>query len=133
MFYKKFLSHFGVEYKMKLTAEETGILKLNIIMVDDTTYQWIDSNDFDIVELAKQLGLDINKRIKAKITLQLVLEPCFFCERPTTGDKLCDRCEAAVCDKCAKILKIKEIEKRLCPLCYEKEKEQLQQLQQPKL
>jgi len=98
-------------------AEATGVLRYNLMVIDDTTREWIDSPDFTFAKLAREIGVGMNRNVKAKVTLELVLEPCLFCGAPTTGDHLCEECQIILCEKCAKTHQ----GKRLCPKCYNKQ------------
>lgn len=106
---------------MKVKVEDTGVFSLNAVVVNETIYEWIDAEEFSLAELAKQIGIDLDHKVKVKIVLQVVLEPCLYCGKPATGQQLCDRCHAVVCDACAKLIKTEnEANKRLCPLCHNK-------------
>jgi hypothetical protein len=93
-----------------------GILTYNAMVVDDTAIEWIDGKDFSLASVARLLGLDENKNVKAKITLEIVEEPCEVCGKMTTGDKLCQNCRKVICDQCAKA---DTIGNRYCPICYD--------------
>lgn len=93
-----------------------GILTYNTIVVNDTTVEWIDGKDFSLASVARLLGLDENKNLKAKITLEIAEEPCELCGKMTTGDKLCLNCGKMVCDQCAKTDGTGD---RYCPICYD--------------
>jgi rRNA maturation endonuclease Nob1 len=92
--------------------QATGILTLNIISVDNSMLEWLDSTDFNLAALAKGIGIDHDHKVKATITIGLVEEPCMICGKPTPGDKICQNCGKPICDECAKT----ESE-RYCPIC----------------
>jgi formylmethanofuran dehydrogenase subunit E len=93
----------------------TGIFTLNTIMINDHAVQWIDTEEFNLADLGKILGIDGEHKIKAKITLEIVEEPCDICHKPTTGDKLCEKCGRPICDECAKT----NPTGRYCPICFD--------------
>jgi hypothetical protein len=93
-----------------------GVLTYNMILIDNSAIEWIDGKDFSLASLAKLFGLNENKNIKAKITLEVAEEPCELCGRVTTGDKICQRCGKMICDECARTDKIGD---RYCPICYD--------------
>ncbi|MEM3578533.1 MAG: hypothetical protein QXX51_08865 [Candidatus Bathyarchaeia archaeon] len=105
------------EKKKKISA--TGILSCNIMVIDDTTLQWIDAKEFNLADLAKTIGIDHEHKAKATITIEIVEQPCELCEKITTGDKICERCGKLVCDECAKI---DSNGNRYCPICFDLEK-----------
>jgi hypothetical protein len=78
-----------------------GILTYNAMVVDDTIVEWIEEKDFSLASVARLLGLDENKNVKAKITL---------------GDRLCQNCGKMICDECAKTDTTGD---RYCPICYD--------------
>ncbi|MEM3597252.1 MAG: hypothetical protein QXJ53_03915 [Candidatus Bathyarchaeia archaeon] len=100
------------EKKQKISA--TGVLTYNILKVDDDMIEWLDAEDFSLAALGKLIGIDENHKVKVKITLEVVQEPCELCGRLTTGDKLCEKCERVICDECAKI----DPTGRYCPTCF---------------
>ena len=102
--------------KQKISA--TGILTYNILKVDDDMLEWLDAEDFSLAALGKLIGIDEEHKVKVRITLEVVKEPCEFCGKLTTGDKLCDICKRIVCDDCAKI----DATGRYCPTCYDLKK-----------
>jgi len=99
------------EKRKKITA--TGILKCNIIILNDHTVEWLEAADFNLPALAKSIGIDHEHKAKATITMELVEEPCIICGKPTIGDKICQNCGKSICDECAKT----EEGERYCPIC----------------
>lgn len=99
------------EKKMRIQA--TGILTLNVILVNNNSLEWLDAVDFNLPALAKGIGIDHGHKIKATITIDLVEEPCIICGNLTNGDKICQNCGKPICDVCAKT---EELE-RYCPIC----------------
>jgi hypothetical protein len=97
--------------KKKITA--TGILRCNLIVIDDHTIEWLEAQDFNLAALASGVGINTEHKAKATITLELVEEPCIICGKPTTGDKICQNCGKPICDQCAKT----EEPERYCPIC----------------
>jgi formylmethanofuran dehydrogenase subunit E len=91
-----------------------GILTYNTIMINDEAIEWIDAKEFSLATLAQALGIYANHKVKAKITIEVVEEPCELCGKPTTGDKICEKCGKIVCDNCAKT----DLEDRYCPFCF---------------
>jgi len=102
------------EKKKKISA--IGIFTHNLINIDDHTVEWIDAKEFSLAELGKVIGIDENHNVKAKITLEVVEEPCELCGELTTGDKICANCGKIVCDRCARKDKTGT---RYCPICFE--------------
>jgi hypothetical protein len=80
----------------------TGILRCNIIAIDDCVIEWLDGEDFNLATLAKTIGIDVEHQAKVRITIELAEEPCAICGKITVGDKLCDKCHRVICDECAK-------------------------------
>jgi hypothetical protein len=111
----------------KAKSEATGVLSHNLIVIDDTTHEWIDSEDFSFAELAREIGVNINHKVKAKVTFEVVLEPCLFCGQPTVGSNLCEECQVIVCESCIKTSK----GRRLCPKCFNKENKTSETLPPP--
>ena len=99
-------------------ASAVGTLCYNIIRIDDSVIEWLDAKEFSLVSLAKLIGVDADQKVKAKITIEIVQEPCEICGKLTTGDKLCSVCGKVVCDDCAKI----DATGRYCPTCYDLKK-----------
>jgi formylmethanofuran dehydrogenase subunit E len=97
----------------KITA--IGIFAYNALIIDDHTIEWIDAKEFNLADLAKIIGIKENQRAKAKITLELVEEPCEICGKLTTGDNLCDECGKMVCEDCAKTNSLN----KYCPICFD--------------
>jgi len=62
------------EKKQKISA--TGILTCNIITINDSTIEWLDAKDFNLANLAKTIGIDVNHKAKATITIEIVEQPC---------------------------------------------------------
>jgi len=91
----------------------TGIFRHDLAGVDVCTAKWVDP-----AYLAKSIGIDENHTVKAKITLEIVKEPCELCGSFATGDQICQNCGKLVCDKCAKT----DSAKRYCPTCFAKMK-----------
>lgn len=104
------------EKKKKISA--IGVFTYNIMAIDNHTLEWIDVKDFNLANLAKLIGIDEDHNVKAKITLEVVEEPCELCGRLTTGDKLCTKCGKTICDECAKT----DASSRYCPICFDREK-----------
>ncbi len=86
-----------------------GIFKSDLTGVNVQTYELID-----IAFLARSIGIQENRKVKAKLTLEVVEEPCELCEKPATGDQLCQKCGKIVCDECAKA----DPTGRYCPACF---------------
>jgi hypothetical protein len=101
------------EKKLKISA--TGILTCNIIAIDDNTIEWLDAKEFNLACLAKAIGIDVNHKAKATITIEIVEQPCEMCGKLTMGDKLCEQCGKLVCDQCAKT----DPTGRYCPICFD--------------
>jgi len=99
------------ETKKKISA--TGTFRLNVIVVDDSSLEWLDAMDFNLPALAKGIGIDIDRKVRATITLELTEEPCVICGKPTAGDKICQNCGKPICDVCAET----EEPERYCPIC----------------
>jgi hypothetical protein len=97
--------------KKKICA--TGVFTINVVAVNDNSFEWLDAVDFDLPSVAKGIGVDIGHKVKATITMELVEEPCMICGKPTTGDKICQNCGKVICDECAKT----EGPNRFCPIC----------------
>jgi len=104
------------EKKKKISA--IGIFSRNLLVIDDHTIEWIDAKDFNLADLAKLIGIDENDKVKIRVTLEVVEEPCELCGKLTTGDKLCIKCGKVICDECAKI----DPSGRYCPICFDLEK-----------
>jgi formylmethanofuran dehydrogenase subunit E len=102
------------EKKKKISA--TGIFSCNIMVIDDTTLQWIDAKEFNLADLAKAIGIDHEHKAKATITIEIVEQPCELCGKITTGDKICENCGKLVCDGCAKT---DSNGNRYCPICFD--------------
>jgi hypothetical protein len=77
----------------------------------------VDADTSKLVDpayLAESIGIDENHTVKAKITLEVVEEPCEVCGKLATGDQICQICGKLVCDKCARI----DSRGRCCPKCF---------------
>lgn len=90
-----------------------GIFRHDLVGVDVCTSKVVDP-----ACLAKSIGIDENHSVKAKITLEIVEEPCELCGKLATGDQICQECGKLVCDQCAKT----DSTKRYCPACFAKMK-----------
>jgi hypothetical protein len=101
------------EKKQKISA--IGTLSNNIMRIDDNIIEWVDAAEFSLAALAKLIGIVEGRKVKARITLEIVQEPCEICGKITTGDKLCTRCSKILCDSCAKT----DPTGRYCPSCFE--------------
>jgi hypothetical protein len=97
--------------KKKSQVSVTGIFRHGLVGVDSGTSRLIDP-----VYLAQSIGIDENNIVKAKITLEVVEEPCELCGEPATGDQICQKCGKLVCDKCA----IRDSKGRYCPTCFDR-------------
>ena len=95
--------------KSKVTV--TGIFRHDLAGVDLRTCKWVD-----IDGIAKEVGIDKNHMVKARITLEVIEEPCELCGKPATGHQVCQRCGKLVCDECAR----KYLARRYCPACFDK-------------
>lgn len=104
------------EKKKKITA--TGIFTRNLMVIDDHTLEWIEAKDFNLADLAKLIGIDEDHKVKAKITLEVVEEPCELCGKLTTGDKICQQCGKMICDHCA----VTDATGRYCQICFDRKK-----------
>lgn len=100
------------EKKQKISA--IGILSYNIIKIDDDMIEWLDAKEFSLAALGKIIGIDEEHKVKTRITLEVVEQPCELCGKITTGDKLCNACAKVICDECAKI----DATGRYCPTCF---------------
>jgi len=107
----------------KPKVEEVGVLRCCVLSIDEETKEWIEAREFNLAGLANEIGVDIDHEVKVKVTFEVVQEPCLFCGRLTSGDKLCEHCHVVLCDECAKT----DLTGRYCPSCYYKrEIEQLE-------
>jgi hypothetical protein len=97
----------------KITA--IGTFMRNVIMIDDLAVEWIDAKEFNTADLAKILGLDEDRKIKARITFEVVNDQCKECHQPASGDQLCDICGEPICDTCAVI----DATGRYCSICHD--------------
>lgn len=90
-----------------------GILRCNVISIDDCVVEWIDGEDFSLATLAKTIGIDVEHNAKVKVIIELAEEPCVICGKLTVGNNLCDKCHSLICGECAK----KDELGRHCPTC----------------
>jgi formylmethanofuran dehydrogenase subunit E len=97
--------------KQRISA--IGTLSYNLITIDDFTIEWVDAEEFSIAALAKTIGIDVEHKARARITIEITEEPCELCGKPTTGNKICERCGKLICDGCAKT----NAGGRYCPAC----------------
>jgi hypothetical protein len=81
--------------------QATGILNINIIGVNDHVFEWLEADTFTLANLARSLGIDIGRKAKATVTIEIVKGLCEICGMPATGDKLCDKCGKMICTRCA--------------------------------
>ena len=88
----------------------TGIFRVGFVGVNTD-----NSKLTDPVQLAKSIGIDENNVVKAKITIEVMEEPCAFCGKLITGDHKCQKCGKQVCDECAKT----DSKGRYCPKCFD--------------
>jgi hypothetical protein len=86
----------------------TGIFRVGLVGVNTDNSKLVDP-----AQLAKSIGIDENHMVKAKITIEVVEEPCELCGEPATGDQICQKCGKPVCDKCART----DSKGRYCPKC----------------
>ena len=87
----------------------TGIFRRDLNGFDPSASKWIDPES-----VAKSVGIDEDHVVKAKLTLEVVEEPCELCGKLATGDQICQKCGKLVCDDCAKAVG----NKRFCPECF---------------
>jgi len=106
-----------LDKKRKICA--TAILSCNLISINGTTIQWVDAKDFNLADLVKTIGIDNDHKAKALITIEIVEQPCEICGKPTSGDKLCDKCDKLICDSCATT----DATGRFCPICFDLNKQ----------
>jgi len=99
------------ERKKKIQA--TGILTLDIVAVDDSIIEWLNTVDYSIPAMAKGIGITHDHKVKATISLELAEEPCVICGKPVIGDKICQNCGKPICDTCAGTENLE----RYCPIC----------------
>jgi ribosomal protein L32 len=97
----------------KITA--TGILGCNVMSIDDNAVEWLDARDFSIAALAGTIGINLEHKAKASITLEIVEQPCELCGQLATGHQLCDECGKVICDNCSK----SDAAGRYCPVCFD--------------
>jgi formylmethanofuran dehydrogenase subunit E len=93
----------------------TGTFNLNTMMINDHVVQWVDTEEFNLADLARIIGVDGEHKVKARMTLEVVEELCDICHEPTTGDKFCEKCGRPICDECSKT----NSKGRYCPVCYD--------------
>lgn len=56
--------------------QATGILNVNIIRIDDTVFEWLEADNFNLANLARTIGININHKAKATVTIEIVKGPC---------------------------------------------------------
>jgi hypothetical protein len=56
--------------------QATGILNVNIIKVDDDAFEWLETDNFSLANLARTIGIDINHKAKATVTIEIAKGPC---------------------------------------------------------
>lgn len=103
-----------IENKRKKISA-TGILGCNLIAIDDCTIEWLDAEEFNLSTLAKIIGIDIEHKAKARVTIEIMEEPCEFCGKLARGNKLCIQCGKLICDDCAKT----DATGRYCAICFD--------------
>ena len=91
-----------------------GLLGVNIIKIDDEVVEWLEADTFNITDLAKLVGIDLDHKAQVKITIEIAEVHCELCGKLTTGDKLCYECSRVICDKCAET----DSTGRYCPTCF---------------
>jgi hypothetical protein len=99
------------EKRNKVTV--TGIFRHDLSGIDLLTSKWVDPN-----HMAKDVGIDENHTVRARITVEVIEGQCELCGTPATGYQTCQRCGILVCDKCAKTY----LARRYCPTCFDKTK-----------
>lgn len=104
----------------KSKIEDVGVLRWCALIMDDEHLEWIDAREFSLAGLASEIGVDVASEVKVKVVLEVVQEPCLYCGRITSGEKLCQRCHAVVCDECSKMY----MTARYCPPCFNKKENQ---------
>jgi formylmethanofuran dehydrogenase subunit E len=103
----------AIEKKRKISATLTLIH--NVMVINDSSIEWIDAKELNLADLAKTIGIDIEHKAKATVTIEIAEQPCELCGKLTTGDKLCTQCDKLVCDDCAKT----DPTGRYCPICFD--------------
>jgi hypothetical protein len=98
-----------VHSKTRSRVSITGIFRTGLIGVDTNTSELVDP-----AHLARSIGIDENHIVKARITIEVVEEPCGVCGETATGAQICQKCGMPVCDKCAK----EDSKGRYCPKCF---------------
>jgi formylmethanofuran dehydrogenase subunit E len=93
----------------------TGIFQCSIMTINGETIEWLDAKDFSLANLAATIGIDVDHRVKATITIEIVEQPCELCGNLASGRQLCDECGKLMCDNCAKI----DPTGRYCPICFD--------------
>ena len=93
--------------------QATGILNVNIIRIEDDVFEWLEADTFTLANLGRSLGIDIGRKAKATVTIEIVRGLCEICGRPATGDKLCDKCGKMICTRCAHT----DLTGTYCPKC----------------
>ena len=102
-----------LKYKKKKVSA-TVILGCNIITINDDTIEWLDAKGLNLADLAKAIGIDVDYKAKATVTIEVVEQPCELCGKLTTEGKLCEQCGKLLCDGCAKT----DPPGRYCPICF---------------
>lgn len=102
------------EKKRKISS--TGILTCNVIVMNDDSIEWIDFQDTSLAALAKVIGIDVDHKAKANITIEIVEQPCEQCGKMATGDQICQKCGKLVCDRCA----VTDATGRYCSTCFDR-------------
>jgi hypothetical protein len=98
-----------VHRKERGKVSVTGIFGTGLIGVATNSSELVDP-----ANLAKSIGIDENHTVKARITIEIVEEPCVVCRETATGAQICQKCGKPVCDKCAKA----DSKGRYCPKCF---------------
>lgn len=90
-------------------SSATGILRRDLNGFDPSTSKWIDPEN-----VARGVGIDEDHVVKARLTLEVVEEPCELCGKRAFGDQICQKCGKVLCDGCARTVG----NKRYCPACF---------------
>jgi formylmethanofuran dehydrogenase subunit E len=98
-----------VQTKRKSSFCVTGIFTQGLKGIEAKTSRKLDPEC-----LAEAIGINENHPVKAKITIEVVQEPCELCGEPATGHQVCHKCGKLICDKCAS----NYCQGRYCPKCY---------------
>ncbi|MDH7563927.1 MAG: hypothetical protein QHH24_03460 [Candidatus Bathyarchaeota archaeon] len=83
-------------------------------MSDDQTIFWIEEKEPKIANLAKLIGVQDSLKVKVKITLEVVEEPCKVCGKLTPSNKICRKCGETLCNGCA----VTDAGENYCPTCF---------------